>query len=133
MRRVKLPRVSGHDRDVVDRRERVPDVAQRLRIVVHDQDASLFLSPHRARTMPHVAGRGPVADLLGHRQREGEPRVLARPATGGPDAVADAHLPVPSRWPGPGWPPTPGVPSPPTTYLRNRCGSRPPKRLDPGP
>ena len=44
---------------------------------------------------PGGAGRGAVAGLAGHRNREGEPRALAGPAALGPDAApVGLHQPL---------------------------------------
>ena len=57
----RLLRVSGHDRRVARIRERVPDVPERLRVVVHREDALPLpgLSVRRrAAGEPGEAGRG---------------------------------------------------------------------------
>ena len=61
--------------------ERVPDVPERLRVVVHHEDAlPLPLRPLPAGGEPGNAGCG----IPGHRNREGEPRPQARPVALGP-------------------------------------------------
>ena len=104
------PGVAGDQRGVARLRQRVAEMAQRLRVVVDHEDG------HRVRGVARRAGAGrggTVAGRLGHRDREGEARAEADAAALGPDApalgldqaladgeaqpAAEAALPVPAR------------------------------------
>ena len=86
----RLLRVAGHNRLVTRPGERVPDVPERLRVVVHHEDA-LPLRPLPAGGEPGNAGCG----IPGHRNREGEPRPQARPVALGPNpAPVGLHYPL---------------------------------------
>ena len=77
--------VARDQRGIARRGERVADVAQRLRVVVHHEDAHRFaVVPRRLRP-----GRGGgTAGLLGHREGKGDARAQADPAALGVDAPA---------------------------------------------
>ena len=79
-----LLRVSGYDRRVARLRERVPDVPERLRVVVHAENAGRirFLS----RPWPGPSGAD-APGLLDRRNGEGEPASQARPVALGLDAA----------------------------------------------
>ena len=79
--------VAGHEHDVTRIGERVANVSQRLRVVVDHEDARRLV-PRPERPPPAVAGdrRRAAARLLGHRNREDEPRALSVAAALGPDA-----------------------------------------------
>ena len=81
--------------------QRVAHEAQHLRIVVHHEDARP-LPGARRRGAPASRPARFAARLRGDRQREGEPRALARPGALGPDAPAvGLHQPLADGQPQP--------------------------------
>ena len=115
--------VARHQHVVAVRIESIPNVPQRLRVVVDHQDARRLLPfPRPVGTARGVCGRGAACGLFGHRNRKAEPRAAALPRRSRPRCGPRAPRPAPSRWTAPGR--LPGPPPGGLRRLRRRaCGT----------